>query len=243
MGEQYLYLLIVIETMAVLGVIAAMVTKDTRLPFIIGFNTLLPVTAIIVMYGEGAMWRQVMILVFVVVYLVRMNWVLTVWYGNTAASKLKTHMKAAELYALPVILTNTFGWLYCLPFFWAADRAGPFDIFDGAAVAIYILGTVFHFGSDYQKRRFKQQPDTRGELLRTGFWGLSRHPNYFGDFLIFVSFALVSASPWGLVAPLANGLQYVFDAIPKSEKMSRERYGAAWADYRKRVRSFIPYVV
>jgi steroid 5-alpha reductase family enzyme len=242
MGELYFYLLVVIEALTVLGVIATALTKSPRASFIIGFNTLLPVTAIIVAFGEGALWRQVMILGFVLIYLIRMNWVLFVWYNNTAASKLDEQLPPAALYALPVVLTNTFGWLYCLPFFWAVDRAGPFDGFDAAAITVYILGTVFHLGSDYQKRRFKLQPDSPGKILKTGFWGMSRHPNYFGDFLIYVSFALVSASPWGLIAPLANALQYFFDAIPKSEKMSSERYGAAWREYRERVRCFIPYL-
>lgn len=242
MSEQYLYLLIVIEGLAALGVIAAWATKDTRLPFIIGFNTLLPATAIIVFYGHGILWRQIMILSFVTFYLIRMNWVLMAWYDNTAAAKLKEQMPAAEFYALPVVLTNTFGWLYCLPFLWAAERTGPFDVFDAAAVTIYTLGTIFHFGSDYQKRRFKRLPDNQGKLLCAGFWGISRHPNYFGDFLIYVSFGLASASPWGLVAPLTNALQYFFDAIPKSEKMSHQRYGDTWEAYRKRVRCFIPYV-
>lgn len=241
MDEKYIVLLVVIEALAIFGVIAAKVTQEPRAPFIIGFNTLFVVAATIVAYGTGALWRQIMILAFVIAYLVHMNWVLTAAYRATAAAKLEGQIDRPTLYALPVILTNTFGWLYCLPFLWAADRAGRFDVFDAAAIGVYLVGSVFHIGGDYQKWRFKQKAGSRGKILDTGLWGLSRHPNYFGDFLIFVSFALLSASPWGLIAPLANAVQYFLDAIPKSEAMSKERYGAAWAEYCNRVPCFAPW--
>jgi steroid 5-alpha reductase family enzyme len=203
---------------------------------------MLPVTALLAVMSGGALWRRTMIFCFVLLYLIRLNWVMTAWYGNTAGEKLKDQMSPAAFYALPVILANSFGWLYCLPFFWADSRRGPVDAFDGAAIAIYALGTVFHFGGDYQKRRFKRRTDNRGKLIQTGFWRLCRHPNYFGDFLIYGSFAVVSASPWGLIAPLANVLQYFIDAIPKNEKWAHERYGVAWEAYCKRVKCFVPYL-
>lgn len=242
MVEKYIVLLVVIEALAILGVLAAKITQEPRMPFIIGFNTLLPVAAIIVAYGTGALWRQIMILAFVIAYLVHMNWVLTAAYRATAAAKLQGQIDQPTLYALPVILTNTFGWLYCLPFLWAADRAGPFDAFDAAAIGVYLVGSAFHIGGDYQKWRFKQNACSQGKILDTGLWGLSRHPNYFGDFLIYLSFALFSASPWGLIAPLANAVQYFFDAIPKSEAMSKERYGAAWEEYCNRAPRFVPWL-
>ena len=108
---------------------------------------------------------------------------------------------------------------------------------------IYVAGTVVHFLSDYQKRRFKQQPDSKDRILDTGLWSASRHPNYFGDFLIYVSFAVISGRVWGWAAPMLNLAQYVFDAIPKNESWAAQRYGGAWDDYRKRTKAFLPYIV
>ena len=82
---------------------------------------------------------------------------------------------------------------------------------------MYGIGTLVHFGSDYQKQRFKARPEFQGKLLKTGFWALCCHPNYFGDFLIYIAFALISGNLWAWVAPVLNFLQYRFDAIPKSE--------------------------
>lgn len=233
-------LALAIETTVLLGVAVAAATRSNRWPIAIGFNALLPATAVIAAHGSGAPWRIAMVLAFVIAYLIRMTWVLIVWYADTAGPALGGRTRGATLYVLPIVLTNVFGWLYCLPFFWAVDRSGPFDGWDAVSIGVYALGTALHLGSDWQKRRFRSRPEHRGRLLDRGLWSWSRHPNYFGDFLVYVSFALVSASPWGLVAPVANLIQYALDAIPKSEAMGRALHGAEWDAYRARVPCFVP---
>jgi len=61
--------------------------------------------------------------------------------------------------------------------------------------------------------------------------------------MVYLSFAVLSASPFGLLAPLANILQYVFDAIPKNETMNARRYGQVWLDHRRRVGMIVPRVL
>jgi steroid 5-alpha reductase family enzyme len=242
MDMQWLLMTAIIEAMGIAGVIGAIVTKDTKVPFLFGFNVLLPVTLMYAWYGEADPSRKLLLVGLVALYQLRMNVVLTVWYKNTAAAKLKGMMPMSQIYFLPVLLANIFGWLYCLPFWWAMDRVGPLDWLDYTVLAVYAAGTVFHFGSDYQKRRFKQQPGTEGKILNTGFWRYSRHPNYFGDFLIYAAFGLAAGNWWGLVAPLTNLAQYLGDAIPKSEQMAQERYGEAWSDYKKKTKCLVPFV-
>ena len=109
-------------------------------------------------------------------------------------------------------------------------------------MGVYVVGTILHFGSDYQKHGFKAKPESKGKILDTGFWGLCRHPNYLGDFLIYVGFAILGGHLLGWIAPLLNFLQYRFDAIPKNEKWAEEKYGKEWQAYAKRVKMFIPYI-
>lgn len=239
--SMWIIIAIVIEGVALLGALSVMATRRTRLAFVAGFNIMLPVTAVYVSQsGFGP--REVLILAMVVVYLARMNWILFVWQGQTAVPKIDAKLPKAGQYFLPLVLTNTVGWGYCLPFYFAVRRPEPLEWVDGLALGIYVVGTVVHFGSDYQKRRFKLRPDNRGRILDTGFWSMSRHPNYFGDFLIYVSFAVIAGSRWGWAAPALNFLQYVFDAIPKNEKWAGERYGTAWDAYKARTKSFLPYM-
>lgn len=225
-----------------LGTISSIKGNGTRWIFLAGFSVMIPAAATIVIHGTGAAWRQSLIVTLVIFYTLRMAYVLLAWFKNTGAAKLKIQSIQTRL-VFCAILTTTCCWLYCAPFFWAADRQGSFDIWDSLAVILYCTGTIFHFGADWQKRRFRQNPKNKGSLLRKGFWGLCRHPNYFGDFLIYTSFGFLATSPFGIIAPAANLLQYAFDAIPKSEAMNAKRYGEAWQQYSRKVKTFIPYIV
>lgn len=240
---MWMLIALVIEGMALVGVLSVRGTKRTRSAFLAGFNTMLPVTAIYVWYSGPLSGREIVVLALVAGYLLRMNWILVAWQDQTAVSKIDARTPASQKYFLPFLLANTVGWGYCLPFYFAVRRTDPLGWIDAVALAIYVVGTVVHFGSDYQKRRFKRRPDAAGRILDTGFWSASRHPNYFGDFLIYVSFAVVSASIWGWVSPLLNLLQYMFDAIPKSERWAAERYGPAWEAYKARTKAFVPYLI
>ena len=233
---------VVIEGMALVGALGVLFTKRTMVAFVSGFNTMALVTGVFVWYA-GLSPRAVLVVVMVVVYLLRMNWTLLVWSGQTAVSKLDEHTPGSQKLLLPFVLANTVGWAYCLPFYFATRNPDPLGLADAVGAGIYVLGTVLHFGSDYQKRRFKLRLDGKGELLDSGFWGLCRHPNYFGDFLIYVSFAVVGGSLWGWIGPVLNLLQYAFDAIPKNEKWAATRYGPAWEAYKARTKAFVPYLV
>ncbi len=106
------------------------------------------------------------------------------------------------------------------------------------AIALNIAGTMFHFASDMQKYTgLKLNP---GHLITDGFWRLSRSPNYFGEFLIYSSFALLALHwlPWA-----AFGVLIVAAWIPylRSKEKSLARY-PEFADYKARTRLFIPFL-
>ncbi|HEY76662.1 MAG TPA: DUF1295 domain-containing protein [Thermoflexia bacterium] len=233
---------ILIEGMGIVGVLAVWRTRRTDAAFAAGFNTMLLVTGAYVWSALPLDPRKVAVLAMVVVYLLHMNWLLLFRRRYTALPKLDTQLPLSQKYVLPFVLTNVVGWGYCLPFYFAVRRVGPLNGLDYLAFGVYVVGAVIHFGSDYQKVRFKARPDTKGKLLDTGFWALCRHPNYFGDFLTYVAFALIGGSVWGWISPLLNLLQYLFDAIPKNEKWAAARYGEAWERYVRRTRKFIPFV-
>ncbi len=228
-----------IESLALLAWLLTLRTRQVRVTFVVGFNAILPVTLLHLLLGVRFSWRGGVALAMVALYLIRMNWVILGWTRHTAIQKLDRHLTAAEKHALPFLMTNAAGWLYCLPFYFVARRMGPPDGFDLAAVGVYVVGSVVHGMADFQKKRFKERTGRSGGVLDRGLWAWSRHPNYFGDFLVYVSWALLAANPWAWVSPAMNLLQYAFDAIPKSESWSAERYGAAWSAYARRTSRFV----
>eukprot|EP01059_Diplonema_ambulator_P025819 TRINITY_DN42911_c0_g1_i1.p1 TRINITY_DN42911_c0_g1~~TRINITY_DN42911_c0_g1_i1.p1 ORF type:complete len:243 (+),score=90.82 TRINITY_DN42911_c0_g1_i1:53-781(+) len=228
-------------TLSCVAVVRSKMNK--AVDWVTGFCSLVPAAGIYCYYGSGAWEVKLVIMGMTSLYAARLFIVLTKWFSSTAAAKIGEVVDEASFAAMSVFLTNVFMWVYTLPFYWAADLEGM-DYPQYIAVLVYCIGTIFHFGSDYQKHQYKQDPSHKGVLLQSGFWGLSRHPNYFGDFLIFLSYALLVPATWqAYFSPLVNILQYAFDAIPKSEKMAAQRYGDQWAEYRKNVACFVPFVI
>lgn len=77
---------------------------------------------------------------------------------------------------------------------------------DGAGLILWTAGMLFESVADLQLLRFKADPAHQSRILRQGLWAWSRHPNYFGECLVWWGFYLIAlASPrnfWVIVSPL-----------------------------------------
>ncbi len=237
----WLLVLLLVESAAAL---ALLLTRrfGLRAAFFVGFNTLFLVALLYTFTAPASTPRAALALALLASYLLHMNALLFLFGERTAVPKLEARLRPGERLFLPLLLVNGVGVGYGLPFYFISRNPAPLGLWDGAALLVYLGGTLLHLGGDLQKIRFKSRPENQGKLLTTGLWGLCRHPNYFGDFLIYVAFALLAQNPWAWIAPLLNFLQYRFDAIPKNEAWAREGYGAAWDAYARRVKMFVPFL-
>ena len=70
---------------------------------------------------------------------------------------------------------------------------------DALGGALWLVGMFFECVGDFQLARFRADPANRGRVLDRGLWRYTRHPNYFGDFLVWWGFfALAAGTPGGL---------------------------------------------
>ena len=76
------------------------------------------------------------------------------------------------------------------------------DFFFYFGLSLWSLGFSFEAIADEQKRRFKSDKKNKDAFISTGLWGLSRHPNYFGEILLWVGMAVIAL-------PTLIGWQYV----------------------------------
>jgi steroid 5-alpha reductase family enzyme len=104
--------------------------------------------------------------------------------------------------------------------------------------------------SDWQLRRFRSDPTNRERICETGLWSLSRHPNYFFEWLCWLAYPLIAIdlsgfNPLGwfaLAAPLCMYwvLVHVSGIPPLEEHMLRSR-GAQFRALQARTRPFVPF--
>ncbi|MGB2129043.1 MAG: DUF1295 domain-containing protein [Flavicella sp.] len=67
---------------------------------------------------------------------------------------------------------------------------GNLNLLDFIGIGVWVIGFVFEAGGDFQLARFKKIPENKGKVLDTGFWKYTRHPNYFGDAMIWWAYAI-----------------------------------------------------
>ena len=137
-------------------------------------------------------------------------------------------------------------WLWSLGLVAAvAVGAQPLGWQHALALLLFAPGFIFQVGGDVQLERFKKQRTERSMVLDTGLWRLTRHPNYFGEAMIWWSFgALGLMHPWGWLALICPLYVTWFMSIGSATPM-QERYLAktkpAYADYMRRVPGFFPW--
>lgn len=111
-------------------------------------------------------------------------------------------------------------------------RSIPLDGFAAAGFLIWLFGLVIEVAADLQKSRFKDDPANEGKFIRSGLWSWSRHPNYFGEIVLWVG-VLVVAIPvlqgwqWvALISPIFITLLLTrISGIPMLEERADEKWG------------------
>jgi len=76
------------------------------------------------------------------------------------------------------------------------------DIFFIIGFSIAIIGLIIEVVADRQKRKFRMNISNKGEFIRSGLWSISRHPNYFGEILIWLGISFSTL-------PILSGWQFI----------------------------------
>lgn len=114
---------------------------------------------------------------------------------------------------------------------------------------IWVFGFAVEVAADTQKSRFRADPENKGKFIHTGLWARSRHPNYFGEIVLWIGVAVVAL-------PVLRGWQWVtlispvfvillltrVSGVPMLEKRADEEWGDQedYQAYKERTPVLIP---
>lgn len=119
---------------------------------------------------------------------------------------------------------------------------------DYAGWVVYAIGLIIEAGSDQQKYNYKQSDDTEG-WVDSGFWRWSRHPNFFGEMLVWWGLYLSAVNDFegaehiAVVGPIFITCLLLFvSGIPIQEKSHDKKYGnqESYWQYKRRTSVLIP---
>jgi steroid 5-alpha reductase family enzyme len=141
-------------------------------------------------------------------------------------------------------LQAVLAWVISLPLLGSiAGDPRPLGVFDYLGIGLWCIGFYFEAVGDWQLARFKADPGNAGQVMDQGLWGLTRHPNYFGDFCIWWGFGLLALGAgawWALPGPaLMSVLLLRVSGVSLLERdIGQRRPG--YAEYVRRTNAFFP---
>ena len=133
------------------------------------------------------------------------------------------------------------------PFLLAALNTQPhLSALEYAGAVLWLIAFAGELLADAQLKKFKSDPANRGKTCRAGLWQYSRHPNYFFEWLIWISFALFAlASPYGYLAFFSPALMLYFlfrvTGIPATEAQALRTKGEDYRQYQRTTSAFLPW--
>ncbi|MGE5234824.1 MAG: DUF1295 domain-containing protein [Acidobacteriota bacterium] len=137
--------------------------------------------------------------------------------------------------------------VFALPFLFAMANPRPLlGVVDLLGIGVWTVAVVGEAMADAQLARFRSDPTNRGRTCRRGLWRVSRHPNYFFEWLHWWAYvALAFPGPGWWVALLGPALMLLFlfkvTGIPATEAQALASRGEEYRDYQRTTSVFVPW--
>jgi steroid 5-alpha reductase family enzyme len=170
-----------------------------------GSLTYVAVAAIAVLLGPQPDARSVLLLGLVVIWAARLG---TFLVRRIRAAGKDDRFDAIKVSPIRFLVAWTIQGLWVSLTLSAALAAittsarEPFGILTWVGIGVWAAGFAIEAVADLQKGRFRADPANRGRFIREGLWAWSRHPNYFGEIVLWIGILLIAA-------PVLQGWQWV----------------------------------
>ena len=161
--------------------------------------------------------------------------------GDSRFDKIKPNfvrfLNAWTIQALWVVLTTA-----CAVAIITSGNDKSLGIVAYIGIAVWLFGFAIEVISDRQKTAFRKNPENSGKFITTGLWAWSRHPNYFGEIVLWTGIAIIalpilSGGQWvTLISPIFIFLLLTrVSGIPMLEAKADKKWGdnADYQSYKK----------
>lgn len=253
MGSLYINTLIVLLLFFSIVFLIAQVKKNNGLVDIawgLGFVT---VAAYSYFSGEIQTERSTLLTVLIALwglrlasYLFRRNWSKPEDYRYVNMRKRwgTTKWKYLKIFLNVYVLQLVLLFIIAQPIITVNKSASEgLGFLDYIGLSLWIVGYFFEVVGDMQLKSFIQKPENKGKLMRYGLWKYTRHPNYFGEAIMWWGIFIISLSVpngWtGFYSPLIITLLLLYvSGVPLLEKKYKNH--PEWPIYAKQTSKFIP---
>jgi steroid 5-alpha reductase family enzyme len=252
MTEAMLVAAITISCVMVATWLVSLVLKNASIVDIVWGLGFVITSWVLALTIDGDSTRQILLAVMVGAWGLRLGGYLAkrnIGHGEDWRYKAMRKKKGARFGLISLVtvfgLQGVLMWVVSLPVMFgnsdATPGVGPLAVI---GVMVWAVGLSFEAVGDWQLAKFKKDPNNAGKVMQTGLWSLTRHPNYFGDALLWWGIGIVGAETGtGVVGFIGPVVMTVFllrvSGVPMLERsLMKRREG--YAEYAARTSSFIP---
>ncbi|WP_244304707.1 DUF1295 domain-containing protein [Leucobacter viscericola] len=218
-----------------LAYIPAAIAQTDRYFDATGALTYISVTILLLVLSPGLDPRSIILGALVIVWAARLGSFLFMRNRRSGRDDRFDEIKTSKIrflgvwtvQGLWVSLTAAAAWISIT----SSERA-PLDWTTWVGLAIWVVGFGIEVTADLQKNRFKADPGNKGKFIQSGLWSVSRHPNYFGEILLWVGvlvIALPALQGWQWIALLSPVFVIVLltrvSGIPLLEEKAQRKWG------------------
>ena len=217
-----------------------------------GSLTYISVTVLLLVLTPNLDARSVILASLVIVWAVRLGSFLFWRVSKSGADdrfddikpNLARFLNVWTIQGLWVTFTAAAAWVAI-----SSDHRVPIGWLTIVGIVLWVVGFGIEVVADLQKTRFKADPANEGRFIDTGLWSKSRHPNYFGEILLWIGVALVAAPAlqgwqWiAIISPIFVTLLLTrVSGVPLLEKKADRRWGgdADYEEYKRTTPVLIP---
>ena len=217
-----------------------------------GSLTYISVTLIAVFFSKSADARSILLAALVIIWAIRLGSFLFGRIQKAGKDDRFDEIKPSFIRFLNVWtiqgLWVTFTMAAALVAITTTTRK-ELDIFAIVGFLVWAFGFAIEIVADSQKSRFSANPDNKGKFIQTGLWARSRHPNYFGEIVLWLGVAIIAL-------PVLQGWQWVamispifvtllltrVSGIPLLEQKADKKWGGQeeYESYKKKTPALIP---
>ncbi len=203
--------------------------------------------------ADGDIWRRLLIAVLVSIWGLRLAYHLLQRFLISPEDpryqairegwgKDRNDFKFLMMYLFQGVLVL----IISIPFLIISLSNNNWSYFEFAGFCIWGIGVAGEAFADYQLANFKEKSSNEGKVCQVGLWKVSRHPNYFFEWIVWIGYffiALPAPGGWiAIVSPLIMlYLLTQYSGIPIAEDEALRSKGDAYREYQKTTSSFIPW--
>ncbi|GAA2802833.1 DUF1295 domain-containing protein [Crossiella cryophila] len=201
--------------------------------------------------GHGVLWQRALITALTVVWGLRLAWhILRRNHGQPEDKRYVELMAKATGNPLAHLVKRVYLpqgavlWFVSLPVQIGQYAQPVSTLLTVLGVAVWAIGFGFEAVGDAQLKRFKSDPGNKGQVMDSGLWRYTRHPNYFGDAAIWWGLYLLACQSWPGAATVLSPVLMTYVLTRRTGKALLERHllvsRQGYRDYVRRTSGFFP---